>query len=160
MREEARLMRHPSAWIAFGFGSGLSPFAPGTCGTAMAMPFYLLLAPLDWYWYALALVPLFALGVWTSDHMVERLGRQDPSAVVWDEMVGYWLTMLPVPGVHWQWMLLGFFVFRLFDIVKPWPIRGIDRDVGGGLGAMLDDAFAGVYSALVMAACVYWIGAL
>lgn len=158
MREETRLMRTPAGWVAFGLGSGLSPVAPGTCGTLVAIPFYLLLAMLPWGWYLAAVAALFGLGVWASEMMVRRLGRQDPQAVVVDEMVGYWITMAPVLAQHWLWLVLGFILFRLFDILKPWPIRGLDREVGGGLGAMLDDALAGVYGAAVMAAVAWWLG--
>lgn len=151
-------MRRPAAWIAFGFGSGLSPVAPGTCGTLVAIPCYLLLALLPWPAYAAAVAALFGLGVWASERMVRALGRQDPQAIVVDEMVGYWITMMPVLAGHWLWLLLGFILFRLFDILKPWPIRGLDREVGGGLGAMIDDALAGIYAAAVMAGVAWWLG--
>lgn len=151
-------MRSPPAWIAFGLGSGLSPVAPGTCGTLAAVPFYLLLALLPLPAYAVAVVVLFGVGVWSSELMVRRLGRQDPQAVVFDEMVGYWITMSPVLAGHWLWLLPGFVLFRVFDILKPWPIRGLERAVGGGLGAMLDDALAGAYAAIVMAAIAWWLG--
>lgn len=151
-------MASPAAWVAFGFGSGLSPVAPGTCGTLAAIPPYLLLALLPWPYYVAAVAVLFAAGVWASGRMVRALGREDPQAVVVDEMVGFWITMLAAPAVHWAWILLGFGLFRLFDIAKPWPIAGLDRQVGGGLGAMLDDVLAGVYSALVMAGAALWVG--
>lgn len=151
-------MRSPAGWIALGFGTGLSPVAPGTCGTLVAVPLYLLLALLPWAAYVGAVVLLFGLGVWASERIVRALGRDDPQVVVFDEMVGYWITMLPVLAGHWLWLLLGFILFRLFDIVKPWPIRGLDREVGGGLGTMLDDALAGLYAAIVMAAVAWWLG--
>ena len=156
--DERALMRGPTGWIAFGFGSGLSPVAPGTCGTLVAIPCYLALAMLPWPAYVAAVVASFALGVWASDRVVRALERDDPQAVVVDEMVGYWITMMPVLALHWPWLVLGFILFRLFDILKPWPIRGLDREVGGGLGAMLDDALAGVYAAAVMAAMAWWLG--
>lgn len=152
-------MTRPSAWVAFGFGSGLSPVAPGTCGTLVAVPVYLLLALLPWPFYAAAVAVLFLIGVWASERMVRALGRQDPQAVVADEMVGFWITMLAAPAVHWTWIVLGFGLFRLFDIAKPWPIGHLDRVVKGGLGTMLDDALAGVYAALVMAGVGWWVGA-
>lgn len=159
MREELALMRSPAAWVAFGLGAGLSPVAPGTCGTLLAVPFYLLIGQLAWHWHAALVMALFGLGVWASERIVRALGRQDPQAVVFDEMVGYWITMLPVAGVgSWPWWVAGFVLFRLFDIAKPWPIRGLDRAVGGGLGTMLDDAMAGVYAAGVMAVTAWWLG--
>lgn len=152
-------MTSPAAWVAFGFGSGLSPVAPGTCGTLAAIPLYLLLVLLPWPYYVAAVAVLFVAGVWASGRMVRALGREDPQAVVVDEMVGFWITMLAAPAVHWAWILLGFGLFRLFDIAKPWPIAGLDRQVGGGLGAMLDDVLAGVYAAVVMAGIGWGLGA-
>ncbi len=152
-------MASPAAWVAFGFGSGLSPVAPGTCGTLVAVPLYLLLVLLPWPFYAAAVAVLFFIGVWASERMVRALGWQDPQAVVVDEMVGYWITMLAAPALHWHWIALGFVLFRLFDITKPWPIGPVDRVVKGGLGTMLDDALAGVYAALVMAGVAWWVGA-
>lgn len=159
MREEARLLGHPDAWIAFGLGTGLSPVAPGTCGTLLAVPFYLAMARLDWPMYAVLVALLFALGTWVAGRVVRRLGRQDPQVVVIDEMVGYWIAMLPVAGnTHWAWLLAGFGLFRLFDIAKPWPIGALDRRIGGGLGVMLDDAVAGFYAAAILALAAWWLG--
>lgn len=152
-------MGSPAAWVAFGLGSGLSPVAPGTCGTLAAVPFYLLLALLPWPAYAGVVAALLLLGVWASGRMVRALGREDPQAVVIDEMVGFWITMAAAPAVHWTWILLGFASFRLFDIAKPWPIAGLDREIGGGLGAMLDDVLAGIYAAVVVAGIGWWLGA-
>lgn len=159
MREEARLLGHPDAWIAFGLGTGLSPVAPGTCGTVLAVPFYLAMARLDWILYGALVVLLFALGTWVAGRVVRHLGRQDPQVVVIDEMVGYWIAMLPVAGTtHWAWLLAGFGLFRLFDIAKPWPIGALDRRIGGGLGVMLDDAVAGFYAAAILALAAWWLG--
>lgn len=143
-------------WIAFGFGSGLAPKAPGTFGTLAAIPVYLLMAPLAWPYY-LALVVLFTvIGIWACDRTARELGTKDPSAIVWDEFVGFFITMLAVPSAlltasyGWAWILAGFLAFRLFDIWKPWPIRVIDERVEGGLGIMLDDILAGVMAALIL----------
>lgn len=148
--------RKPHHWIAFGFGSGLAPKAPGTFGTLAAIPVYLLMAPLAWPYY-LGLVVLFTvIGIWACDRTARELGIKDPSAIVWDEFVGFFITMLVVPSAllteshGWIWILAGFLAFRLFDIWKPWPIRVIDARVEGGLGIMLDDILAGIMAALTL----------
>ena len=135
--------RRPHHWLAFGFGSGLIPWAPGTFGTVAAIPLYLLLAPLPLVWYLSLLVTLFLIGVWVCDKTAAELSVQDPSAIVWDEILGYLITMIAAPA-GWAWVLAGFTLFRLFDILKPWPISVLDRRVHGGLGVMLDDVVAGI----------------
>ena len=152
---DRRNWRH---WLAFGFGSGLAPKAPGTFGTLAAIPFYLLIAPLAWPYYLGLIVVLTVLGIWVCDRTARELGAKDPSAIVWDEFIGFFMTMLPVSATlltathGWIWVVAGFLAFRLFDIWKPWPIRVIDERVGGGLGIMLDDVLAGL-----MAAAVLWL---
>ncbi|QGU31809.1 phosphatidylglycerophosphatase A family protein [Thermochromatium tepidum] len=143
-------------WIAFGFGSGLAPKAPGTFGTLAAIPIYLLMSPLAWPYY-LGLVILFSLiGIWACDRTARELDAKDPAAIVWDEFVGFFITMLVVPysllmsAQGWVWVLAGVLAFRLFDIWKPWPIQVIDERVGGGLGIMLDDILAGIMAALTL----------
>ena len=144
-------LRTPAGFLAFGLGSGLSRYAPGTVGTVVAVPFAWLLMqmPPALYWAALA--ALFLLGVWLCGAASRMLGRHDPGNIVWDEMVGYWLTVALLP-MTWGWWLAGFVAFRLFDILKPWPIRRLERAVGGGLGIMLDDVLAAVYAMLILAA--------
>ena len=141
--------RRPWHWIAFGLGSGLSPWAPGTAGTLAAIPLYLAMAGLALPWY-LGLVALATLvGVWACGAAARDLGRGDPGAIVWDEVVGYLVTMTAAPP-GWIWVLLGFALFRLFDIWKPWPIRVLDARVHGGLGIMLDDLVAGALAWAVL----------
>lgn len=135
--------RRPHHWLAYGFGSGLSPWAPGTAGTLVAVPLYLLLQPLPLGWYFGVLLLMFFVGIWACGQTERELDAQDPSAIVWDEFLGYLLTMTAAPP-GWMWVVLGFVLFRLFDILKPWPIRELDRRVKGGLGVMLDDLLAGV----------------
>ncbi len=135
--------RRPHHWIAFGFGAGLSPLAPGTAGTLAAIPLYLVLQVLSPLAYLLMLAVLFLVGLWACDKTAQELGASDPGAIVWDEILGFLVTMaLAPPG--WIWILLGFILFRLFDILKPWPIGALDRQVKGGLGILLDDLVAGV----------------
>lgn len=148
--EHAGLLRHPWGWLGTGFGSGLAPRAPGTAGSLAALlPWWFLLRGLDPRAYALVLVAAFVLGVLAGNWLIARTRIQDPSVFVWDEFVGLWLALfLAPPG--WAWLLAGFALFRLFDIWKPWPVRWADRRVHGGLGAMLDDVFAGAYAFAVL----------
>ncbi|MBS0194292.1 MAG: phosphatidylglycerophosphatase A [Proteobacteria bacterium] len=148
----SRLLRHPLGWIATGFGSGLSPRAPGTVGSAAALlPWWLWLRELSLPYYLAALVIAFAVGVWAAHWVVRRSGVDDPQMVVWDEFVGVWIALLAAPA-GWVWMLAGFALFRLFDIAKPWPVGWADRTVKGGLGVMFDDVLAGLYALAAMQA--------
>lgn len=143
-------LRTPSGFLAVGMGTGLSRYAPGTAGTLMAVPFAVLLAqlPLPLYWLAVGL--LWLAGVYLCGAASRMLGRADPGNIVWDEMVGYWLTVSLLPPT-WTWWLAAFVLFRVFDILKPWPIRVLEQRVKGGLGIMLDDLVAAVYSMLTLA---------
>lgn len=144
------LLSHPAGWIATAFGAGLSPKAPGTVGSAVALlPWWFLLRGLPLAWYVAVLVVGFALGVWVCAVAGRRLGVQDHGALVWDEVVAMWLTLLAAPA-GWPWMVAGFALFRLFDIWKPWPVRWADRRVHGGFGVMLDDVLAGGYALVVL----------
>lgn len=134
--------RNPLHWLAVGFGSGLSPVAPGTMGTLVAIPLYLLM-PAYWPYYLLLLVIGAVAGVWICDAATRAIGVEDHGGIVWDEIIGYGITMLLAPP-GWPWILAGFLLFRLFDITKPWPIRWLDRHISGGLGIMLDDVVAGL----------------
>lgn len=150
----AYLLRHPLQWLAFGFGSGLFPKAPGTYGTLAAIPFYWFMQDLSAPAYAAILCASFLLGIYICDLSARALDTHDHPGIVWDEMVGYWLTMFLAPA-GWQWIVLGFFLFRLFDIFKPWPISWFDRRVKGGFGIMLDDIVAAAYAFVALQAIVY-----
>lgn len=139
------LLRNPLHLLSLGFGSGLAPFAPGTFGTLFAIPPYLLLAQLPLAWYLLAVLLAFAAGVYLCGYTSAALGVHDHSAIVWDEFVGLWITMAAVP-TQWQWILAGFVLFRLFDIVKPWPVKIADEKMKGGFGIMFDDLLAALYA--------------
>lgn len=139
----------PVHFLAFGFGSGLSPFAPGTAGTLAAIPLYLLLVQLPLWGYLLALLAVSLVGIWICGESARRLGVHDYGGIVWDEFAGFLLTMLAAP-TGWVWIVAGFFLFRLFDVWKPWPVRVADRDIPGGLGIMLDDILAGIYAFLAL----------
>ena len=152
-------VRKPVHFLALGFGSGLIPWAPGTWGTLAAIPLYLLLAQLSLPWYLLAVLLAFAVGVYLCDVTARDAGVHDHPAIVWDEVVGYLITMAAVP-LGWQWVLAGFVWFRVFDIVKPWPISLLDRYVKGGFGIMIDDVLAGLFALGAMHALVWWVGTL
>jgi thiamine-monophosphate kinase len=145
-------------FLAFGFGSGLSPKAPGTAGTLVAIPLYLVCSGLELPLYSMALLLAVGLGIYLCDVASRELGVHDHPGIVWDEFAGFWLTMWAVP-VHWQTVFAGFVLFRLFDIAKPWPIRMLDKQVGGGFGIMVDDLLAGAVSCLLLHAGWYaWTG--
>jgi len=148
-------LRNPVNFAAFGFGSGCSPKAPGTAGTVVAVLLYWPLQFLPVYLYVLMLLLTFVLGVWLCGRASEALGVHDHGGIVWDEFVGYWITMLMAPP-GWVWILLGFLLFRLFDIWKPQPIRYVDRHMHGGMGIMVDDVLAGIYALLVLQGIHYF----
>jgi phosphatidylglycerophosphatase A len=139
-RFDPRRLHH---WLAYAGGAGLLPRAPGTWGTLAAVPLYPLLAGLPLAGYLALLVLLFAVGVWACGRTGRELGVHDHGAIVWDEVVGFLVTMTALPA-SWPWLLAGFLLFRVFDILKPWPIGWLDRRVDGGLGVMLDDVLAGL----------------
>ena len=149
-----RVWQDPAYFIAFGFGSGLMPIAPGTWGTLAAMPLYLLLANRGWVLYSVATCLAFILGVFVCGRVSRDLGEHDYSGIVWDEIVGYLITLfLAPPG--FIWMCVGFVLFRVFDILKPQPIGWVDLRVKGGWGIMLDDVLAAI-PAWALLQCFAW----
>lgn len=144
-----QLLTNPNHLFAFGFGSGLAKKAPGTFGTLAAIPFFLLLQNLSWPIYVSWLLVTFALGVLWCDRSSKALGVHDHGGIVWDEFVGFWITMFMAP-TGWVWILIGFVLFRFFDILKPWPINWLDKKVHGGFGIMIDDVLAGIYALIVL----------
>lgn len=141
----------PVELLALGFGTGRSPVAPGTFGTLIGVLLYLPLAGLQTLPYLIITVLLFVAGIPICASAARRLGVHDHPAIVWDEVVGYLVTMTFAPP-GWLWLLTGFILFRLFDIVKPWPIGWLDRRVHGGFGIMIDDLVAGLFAALSLMA--------
>ena len=145
----ASVWRNPVHFLAFGLGSGAAPVAPGTFGTLAAVLIYLTLPSMGWMWYLLMLLLTFVAGIWLCGKTADDIGVHDHGGIVWDEFVGLWLTMfLAPPG--WVWLLLGFVLFRIFDVLKPWPIRWLDRRVAGGFGIMIDDILAGIFALLCL----------
>ena len=142
--------KDPIHWLAFGLGSGLSPKAPGTFGTLAALPIYwFLLKDLPPFAFLLVLLVSFVAGVYFCGKTAKDLSVHDHGGIVWDEFVGMWLTLFLAPA-GLGWMVLGFVLFRVFDIIKPWPIKWFDQHVHGGFGIMLDDVIAGVFAWLCL----------
>ena len=125
------------------------PKAPGTWGSAVAILPYLLLAQLPLPIYLAAIAVGFGVGVFLCAYTSRALGVHDHSGIVWDEFIGFWISMIAVPP-DWQWILLGFVLFRIFDIVKPWPVKIADAKLTGGFGIMFDDVLAGIYALAVI----------
>jgi len=145
-------LRHPAVLLATWFGTGLLPRAPGTWGSLAALPFaWFIHGVAGPFGLAAAVVVVFAVGVWASDVYVRRAGVADPGAVVIDEVAGQWLVLVVVPPDLLLYGL-GFVLFRLADIVKPWPASWADRTIKGGLGVMLDDVLAAVYAGAALLA--------
>ncbi len=142
-------LKNPIHLLAFGFGSGLSPKMPGTVGTLAALPFYALLVQMPLSLYLVITLFCAVVGIYLCGRTARDLGVHDHGGIVWDEFVGYFITMILVPPSLIT-VTLGFALFRLFDIAKPWPIRWVDKRVSGGLGIMLDDILAGLLAAAVL----------
>lgn len=144
-----QIMTDPVLFLAFGFGSGLSKFAPGTLGTVAAIPVYFLFIQTGLWGYSLLTLAATIAGIPICGIATEKLGEHDYKGIVWDEVAGLLITLWLVPAT-WQTVLAGFILFRIFDIVKPWPIKWIDEKIHGGLGIMLDDVLAGVFAGAVL----------
>ena len=142
--------------LATGFGTGFAPVIPGTFGTLPGFLLYAILLPLPLWAYLLALVALFILGIYLCAYTAKALQTDDPSAVVWDEMVALPLVLAGFP-LDWKFLLAGFVLFRVFDMCKPWPISWFDRRIHGGLGIMLDDVIAAVFAWGSLWAIATWL---
>lgn len=146
------LLKNPVHLLSLGLGSGLAPKAPGTFGSLAALPFWFLLQYLSPANYIIVVLLAFAAGVYLCGETAKALGVHDHGGIVWDEFVGVWIALFLVPP-NIFWVVLGFGLFRLFDIWKPWPIRVLDAKVHGGFGIMIDDVLAGVYAFLILQLC-------
>ncbi|MGB9129712.1 MAG: phosphatidylglycerophosphatase A [Thiobacillus sp.] len=145
------LFAHPAHLIAFGFGTGLAPKAPGTVGTLLGLPLFwgvITLAP-DLPNQIILLIATFLLGIWACGRTGRALGVADHGGMVWDEIVAFALVLLFTPA-GWLWMALAFALFRLFDILKPWPIQLADTHFKSGFGVMFDDLLAALYAIAIL----------
>lgn len=156
------LLKNPVHFLAFGFGSGLAPKAPGTFGTLAAVPLFVLMSPLYPWGYVALTALACVVGIYLCGKTAKDLGVHDHGGIVWDEFAGFFITMLPLQamgsyedGRFWLLTGMGFALFRLFDALKPWPISWFDKNIHGGLGIMLDDIIAGLVSLLALQALIY-----
>lgn len=148
MFTELKLLKYPQAWLALGFGTGLSPKAPGTLGSLAAVAlWWLLFADLALPLRIAVIASGFGLGIWASAWMIAKTGVKDPGYIVWDEFIGQWLALLLLPKTVF-WYAVGFALFRLFDIVKRGPVGWADKRFTGGFGVMFDDVVAGLLAML------------
>jgi phosphatidylglycerophosphatase A len=152
-------VRTPSGFIASGFGIGLLPGAPGTWASAATLPLGWAIGSL---WgspglYAASLV-VFLIGILASERMIKRVGVEDPSVIVIDEIAGQLLVLAAVPLAYPAY-LLAFIAFRICDVLKPWPASWADRQLGGGFGAMVDDIIAAgyAYAAMLLLSHLNWL---
>ncbi len=145
----------PTGFLALGFGSGLSPKAPGTAGTVMACLLWYPVSLLPWISQLLVVFVSVFMGVWLCQKAADALGVHDHPAIVWDEFVGMWAVLLVLAPSLSGWFL-GFCLFRLFDVLKPWPIRWFDQNLEGGLGIMVDDLLAALFTCLVLFLINFW----
>ena len=138
-------LKDPVVFIALGFGSGLSPKAPGTAGTLLTVPLVYFLQQQSLLIYSLVTLFVLLTGSWVCGYAAKKLQVHDHSGIVYDEVAGFLITMMFVPtGLYW--MLAGFILFRFFDALKPWPISWLDKNLHGGFGIMFDDVVAGAVS--------------
>lgn len=148
-------LKDPVVFIAMGLGSGLSPKAPGTAGTLMAVPLVYFLQQQTLLIYSIVTLFVLISGSWICGYAASKLKVHDHSGIVYDEVAGFLITMFMIPS-GWELMVTGFILFRFFDAVKPWPISWLDKNVHGGIGIMLDDVLAGIISMLCLLLLQFW----
>ena len=148
-------MKHFILFLATGFGVGYSPVAPGTLGTLIAIPIYYFLSKIHFPLYEITLIGFFFLSVWISENAEKFFGKKDDQRIVIDEVIGFLITMLWVPKTL-LFVIIGFFLFRVFDILKPFPIRRLEKGFKGGFGIVLDDIVAGVYGNIFLKMISYY----
>ncbi len=141
-------------FVAQGAYSGRSPFAPGTAGSVVGVLLYLCIAHQPLWGYLLACGATILIGIWSAGRAEKLLGRKDDGSIVIDEIAGFLVSMILVPR-GWAWIAAGFFLFRLFDVVKPWPVKRL-QDLHGGPGIVLDDVGAGIYTNIVLQVTVFY----
>ena len=150
-------LTNPIHLLAVGLGSGMSPIMPGTMGSAMAIPLWLLFNGLQPYLYWVLIVVAFIFGCFLCQKTSDDTHTHDSGHIVWDEFVGMWITLFFIPQISVLWIAIAFFAFRVFDMAKPWPIRWFDKRVPGGFGIMVDDVIAAIFSSLTVYALTFII---
>jgi len=148
-------LKDPVVFVALGLGSGLSPKAPGTAGTLLTVPLVYFLQQQELIVYVLVTLFVLLTGSCVCGYAAKKLQVHDHSAIVYDEVAGFLITMFMIPA-DWGLMLLGFVLFRFFDAVKPWPISWCDKNIHGGFGIMFDDIVAGIISLLCLMLLQHW----
>ena len=143
------LLSSPAHFVAMGFGTGLVPKIPGTCGALLAIVLYGLLVPLPLPLYLVVVAAVTLVGILAAGKSARLLGVRDPNVIVIDEIAGMLIGLTAIPD-GWVWLAIAFGVFRFLDVVKPWPICVFDRHGSGGLGIVLDDVAAGVMTFVVV----------
>ena len=150
MADLKQLCKHPIHFLSLGLGSGLSPKAPGTVGTVAALLIYTaFLQFLPATYFMVVVILSCVLGVYLCNETSKAIGAHDHPAIVWDEFAGFWIAVIALPQ-GWGWLLLAFVLFRIFDILRPWPISLLDKHVKGGFGIMIDDIVAGLFAFAVL----------
>ena len=150
-------LTNPIHLLAVGLGSGMSPIMPGTMGSAMAIPLWLLFDGLQPFLYWVLIVVAFIFGCFLCQKTSDDTHTHDSGHIVWDEFVGMWITLFFIPQISVLWIAIAFFAFRVFDMAKPWPIRWFDKRVPGGFGIMVDDMIAAIFSSLTVYALTFII---
>ncbi|MFC3032482.1 phosphatidylglycerophosphatase A [Pseudoalteromonas fenneropenaei] len=153
MKQSQFSLRRPHQFLGLGFGLGLAPKAPGTFGTLGALPFIFLTMSWPMWAQVIIAVALCLVGVWACGKTAKDVNVHDHPAIVWDEVAGFYITMVAA-AISWQTLLVGFILFRFFDIAKPGPIRILDKKLHGGLGIMADDILAGIFSLICLQALI------
>ncbi len=157
MVERLKFQRGWQSWVAFGFGSGLLPVAPGTAGTLIGIPVVILFQFLPTAIMLLGTLLVVLLSVWLAGVVTRQIGIEDHPSIVIDEIAGYVVAMTMIPLTWWT-VTSGFVIFRLLDIYKPPPASWVDRNCTGGFGITADDVVAGIYTNLIMHGLLYFLG--
>ncbi|WP_392561592.1 phosphatidylglycerophosphatase A [Orbus sturtevantii] len=150
-------LTNPVHFLAVGLGSGMSPIMPGTMGSLMAIPLWLLFYQLIPILYWVLIVVAFIFGCFLCQKTSDDTHTHDSGHIVWDEFVGMWITLFFIPHISMLWIVIAFIIFRFFDMVKPWPIRWFDQKVSGGFGIMIDDVIAAIFSSIVVYLLGFWL---
>jgi len=147
-------LTHPAHFLGFGFGSGLIPIMPGTMGSLAAIPLILLISQVSLTLYVIITIVSCVIGIYICQKVSDDLKVHDHGSIVWDEIAGMMIVFIGI-NISWHSILLGFILFRIFDILKPWPISFLDKHVSGGFGIMIDDIVAGLFAWLCLHAIYY-----